>query len=77
VGVTWLGEDDVMGIDVGVLSMETVDKGSARTEQGDEMMKVMQRYLLRVVMDVLSSEACEEDYHTVNFVSLWFLIAIG
>jgi hypothetical protein len=26
---------------------------------------------------VLSSETCEEDKHTVNFVSLWFLIAIG
>jgi hypothetical protein len=26
---------------------------------------------------VLSSETCEEDYHTVIFVSLWFLIAIG
>jgi hypothetical protein len=36
VGVTWLGEDDVMGIDVGVVSMETVDERSDRTELGDE-----------------------------------------
>jgi hypothetical protein len=26
---------------------------------------------------VLSSETCEEDYTTVNYVSLWFLKAIG
>jgi hypothetical protein len=25
---------------------------------------------------VLSTETCEEDWHTDNFVSLWFLIAI-
>jgi hypothetical protein len=26
---------------------------------------------------VLSFETCEEDQHTVNFISLWFLMAIG